>query len=490
MGLEISREHFEESEFAEFAERLRQNLSALSELLSKDGFGVGPRSLGAELEMSLVGERGQPLGVNQDVLGTLADPRFTVELNRFNLECNSEPVPLAGRPFSALERELHDGLRLVRRAAKSHGARVALIGILPTLTPADLNSSAMTDLPRYKALSTRIRQLRGRPFRLRIDGNDALDMECDDVTYEGANTSLQIHLRTNPDDFVALYNAIQLATLPALAISGNSPTFLGHRLWEETRIALFKKAVDDRQLSRGPLRGVPRVSYGLGWLTGSALELFRESVELHDPLLPVLSDESALEVLRGGGVPKLAELRLHNGTVWRWNRAVYDPAAGGHLRIEMRALPSGPTVVDMLANAAFMAGVALELSTRAAPTGRLSFEAAHGSFYRAARSGLAAELLWPSGRGLVTIVARKLVSSLLPVAERGLSNHGVDAAESARLLGIIRERVETGQTGSAWQRQRLAKLESGLDRQAALARLLEEYLDHSESGAPVHTWPA
>jgi len=488
LGLEISRDHFEEHEFAEFAERLRQNLAALSELLSRKGFGVGATTLGAELEMSLVGEGGRPSGVNQAVLAKLADPSFTVELNRFNLECNSRPVALAGRPFAALQHEFDENLARVRRAAKAYGARVALIGILPTLTPADLERSAMTDLPRYRALSTRIRELRGKPFRLRIEGEDRLDIECDDVTYEGANTSLQLHLRAAPGDFVALYNAIQLATLPALAIASNSPTFLGHRLWDETRIALFKKAVDDRQLSRGPLRGVPRVSYGLGWLAGGALDLFRESVELHDPLLPVLSDEQPLQVVRAGGVPQLAELRLHNGTVWRWNRAIYDPSEGGHLRIEMRALPSGPSVIDMLANAAFLIGTALELATRALPAGRLSFEAAHGSFYRAARNGLAAELLWPSGRGLVTVSARELVLALIPVAQRGLVNAGVDATESGRLLEVIRARAESGQTASVWQRKRLAALEATRTRQAALVHMLDEYLDKSESGVPVHEW--
>jgi hypothetical protein len=235
---------------------------------------------------------------------------------------------------------------------------------------------------------------------------------------------------------------------------------------------------------------VPRVSYGLGWLADSALELFRESVELHDALLPVVADERALTVVREGDVPQLAELRLHNGTVWRWNRAVYDPGHGGHLRIEMRALPSGPSVVDMLANAAFMVGVALELATRSAPSGRLSFEAAHGSCYRAARRGLGAELLWPSGRGPVTIGARELVLSLLPIAERGLLHNGVETSEVARLLDIIRARTESGQTGATWQRNRLAKLEATSHRRAALARMLEEYLDHSEAGAPVHTWPS
>ena len=234
---------------------------------------------------------------------------------------------------------------------------------------------------------------------------------------------------------------------------------------------------------------MPRVCFGLGWLKRGALELFEESVELHEPLLPVLSDEDPAAVTRAGGIPLLAELRLHQGTVWRWNRAIYDPAEGGHLRIEMRALPSGPTVADMMASAAFLVGLALELSRSPALFDSVPFEVAEGNFYRAAQQGLAAELLWPQGQGLLAIGARELVHELLPVAQRGLLHAEIDAGECERWLEIIERRATTGQTGAQWQRSRLAALEDKLGRKEALARMLGEYLDHSELGAPAHTWP-
>jgi len=490
LGLNIDRDHFEEDDYARFSQRLREDLRALAELLSRERFGVGAPSLGAELEMSMVGATCRPRPINERVLADTCDPRFTVELNRFNLECNTLPVALARTPFSSLGKQLDECLTRLRAIASAHDARIALTGILPTLTAEDLESSAMTNLPRYRALSAGIRRLRGgEPFHVRIDGEDPLDIHCDDVTYEGANTSLQIHLRVNPSQFAAVYNAVQLATAPALAVSVNSPTFLGHRLWEETRVALFKQAVDDRPPTHGPRRGVPRVCFGLDWLKDGALELFEESVELHEPLLPVMSDEDPVAVTRAGGVPMLGELRLHQGTVWRWNRAVYDPAQGGHLRIEMRALPSGPTVADMMASAAFLVGLALELSRSPALLDSVPFEVAERNFYRAAQHGLAAELFWPQGKGLVAIGARELVHELLPVAQRGLLHAEIDAGECERRLEIIERRATTGQTGAQWQRSRLAALEDKLGRKDALARMLGEYLDHSELGAPVHTWP-
>jgi hypothetical protein len=231
----------------------------------------------------------------------------------------------------------------VDRAARRHGAEPVLVGILPSVRAADLGPDAMTDTPRFRALATGVRRLRERAFAIRIDGEEPLETRWTDVTPEGANTSLQVHLRVAPHRFAALHAAAQIATAPAVAAAGNSPLFLGHRLWEETRIALFKQAVDERGELPDGWRPPARVSFGHGWVRGGAHELFAESVALHVPLLPVCGDEDALACVRDGGVPRLEELRLHHGTVWRWNRAIYDPGAGGHLRIELRALPSGPT---------------------------------------------------------------------------------------------------------------------------------------------------
>ena len=139
-------------------------------------------------------------------------------------------------------------------------------------------------------------------------------MAADDVGLEGANTSFQVHLRVDPDRFADHVNAAQLATGPVLAVAGNSPTFLGHRLWQETRVALFKQAVDDRDAAGRSSRRVSRVAFGTGWVRTGAYELLEESVRLHEPVLPVVGPEQPLDRLdQGDGVPALEELRLHQG---------------------------------------------------------------------------------------------------------------------------------------------------------------------------------
>ena len=235
-----------------------------------------------------------------------------------------------------------------------------------------------------------------------------------------------------------------------------------------------------------------RVTFGHGWVRQGALELFAEAVALHPPLLPVFSPESPREVLARGGLPKLDELRLHQGTVWSWNRAIYDPHEGGHVRIEMRALPAGPTVRDMLANGALLLGLTLGLSRDVdALLPGLPFEEAKGNFLRAARDGLDAQLLWPerTAPSPRLVPAVELVRRLLPVARRGLVDAGVEAAEADGLLSVVEARLEARCTGARWQRKMLAHLEVHMPRADALGALLERYMSHAASGRPVHEWP-
>jgi hypothetical protein len=491
MGKGIDQETFTEEEYVRFQQRLQQCLATLGRLLARPDFGVGRVTLGAELELFLVDTAARPLPQNQAVRTAAGDPRITLELDRFNLELNATPTPLAGHPFATLGQELHLLLDRVADAAQQHGGRVAMVGILPTLRRADLHPGVMTDLARYRALNHGLRRLRQDPFRIRITGADPLDLDSQDVVLEGANTSFQVHLRVDPAAFARTYNAVQLATAPVLAVAGNSPTLLGHRLWEETRIALCKQSIDDRD-GRGPRRRPARVAFGSGWLREGPLELFAEAVRLHQPLLPVLSDRDPLDEGDGGEAPPLAELRLHQGTVWRWNRPVYDPALGGHLRIELRALPAGPTIIDMLANAAFLIGLSHWLASQDERwTWRLSFERAEHGFYRAAQHGLAAELTWPFGDHgrLRTLPAAVLVPELLPAARQGLVAGGVAATEADQLLGVIAARASSGQTGAVWQRRVLAALEPRLGRERALAAMLDRYLELAATDQPVHTWP-
>ncbi len=493
MGLEIDREHFDADAYASFAARLEACLEVLAGLLGRSDFGEGEATLGAELEVSLVDGAGAPLPLNRRVLAETMDPRLTVELDRFNLESNLRHGPLAGRPFAALAAECNDALAEMRRAAALHGGRVVTIGILPTLERAALDGAAMTESPRYRALSASLRRLRREPFSLDIHGVDDLRLDdLHDVTYEGAATSFQVHLRVTPRAFARTYNALQLATPVVLAAAGNSPTFLGRRLWEETRIALFKQAVDHRE-AKLRNRAPARVSFGRDWIR-DAFELFEENVRWHAPLLPILDSEEPGAALAAGRTPALRELRLHQGTVWRWNRAIYDPAEGGHLRIELRALPSGPSVPDMLANAAFHLGLGLALAPEAdAWCAGASFETVHASFYAAARDGLAAALPWPREPGgpLASQPAPDLIEELLPLAQRGLDAAGVARSDSAPLLAILERRVRSGRTGAAWQRHALAVGEdAGRPRREALAWMLEHYLAAAESGEPVDRWPA
>ena len=462
MGIEIDRERFDDADYARFTERLEHCLEALAQLLDRPGFGVGPRTIGAELELFLIDDQGHPLAKNQAILEDAGDPRLTLELDRFNLEVNPSPSSLEGRPLSSLGHQLEGALESVRATARAHGGRVAMVGILPTLGDQDLHRGAITDAPRYRALDWSLSRVRAEPFEIEIGGRDGepLRVVRDNIVMEGANTSFQVHLRVDPGDYVDSFNAAQLATAPALAAAGNSPLFLGRVLWEETRIALFEQAADDRDAS-GRERLVSRVAFGTDWLRTSILDLFEESVRHHEPLLPICGDQDPLLALGDGGVPRLDELRLHQGTVWRWNRAIYDSGFGGHVRIEMRPLPAGPTVVDMLANAAFLLGLTLALAPSAGDWSKqLLFARAHANFYDAARLGLEAELEWPGPDGAPERVnAAELVPRLLPEARRGLVEAGVEEAEADRLLGVLGDRVASGQTGAVWQRRTLAALE-------------------------------
>ncbi|MCE9669360.1 glutamate--cysteine ligase [Myxococcus stipitatus] len=493
MGQAIEQETFAPEDFERFSRRLEENLEALRAVLARPGFGVGTPTIGAELELFLVDAAGFPLPINRQVLARTVDPRVTLELDRFNLELNLRPGPLAGRPFQMLRAELEDSLAEVRRAAATQGARVVVIGILPTLREADLGRGALTNQPRYHALSNVLRARRTRPFDIAISGEEAVTLTADDVTLEGANTSLQFHLRVAPADFARLYNAAQLATAPVLAVAANSPLLLGRKLWDETRVALFRQAFDDRG-AQGEEGFLPhaRVSFGHGWARQGAYELFAESVALHAPLLPVMSEERPLERVAVGALPGLTELRLHQSTVWSWNRAIYDPKDDGHLRIELRALPAGPSVVDMVANGAFLLGLTLGLAPRMeALLPAMPFVHAAGNFTRAARRGLDAELLWPAEAApsprVVPVV--ELLPGLLPLAREGLLGAGVEARDADPMLDIIARRVEARLSGARWQKRVLQKLEEGMPRRDALAAMLERYLEHAASGAPVHAWP-
>jgi gamma-glutamyl:cysteine ligase YbdK (ATP-grasp superfamily) len=493
MGTAIEREHFEDDDYERFGGRLEACLEALRAVVARPGFGQGPVTIGSELELHLVDRDARAMPVNRAVLaetvGRSTTP-ITLEIDRFNLEINTAPLPLAGAPFTALKAQLEGALREVRRAAAMHDARIATVGILPTLREADLDSSAITETCRYKALSRSIRRLRGEPFHVAIRGDDALDLVAHDVALEGASAAFQVHLKVAPERFADVMNAAQIACAATLACSTNSPLFLGRRLWEETRVALFRQAVDERREAWRPAR----VTFGHGWVRDGVVELFEEAVRMHEPLLPVLAARDPREAARTctGEAPKLEELRLHQSTTWRWNRAVYDDADGGHLRVEMRAMPSGPSVTDMVANAAFAIGATTGLAGRIGDVlGRMTFGHARQNFYEAARFGLGAVLLWPADAAPSPRPrpARDVVLELLPLARAALLASEVDASEVDTWLAVIERRVAHGLTGARWQRESYDALVQRFSPEEAAARMLERYMALSENGQSVAEWP-
>jgi gamma-glutamyl:cysteine ligase YbdK (ATP-grasp superfamily) len=491
MGLDIAATEFTDDDRHLFAQRLQQNLAALKQLLRQPGFGSGAATIGAELELFIIDRHARPSPRNQLIHAAVADPRLTLELDRFNLEYNLSPVAAAGHPFSSIEREMLQALQGINRCANEMDARVIPIGILPTLAAADFGPHSMTPLPRYAALAAALQRMRGEDFAIRIHGAEPLSLDRSHVSLEGANTSLQIHYRVEPRDFARMFNAVQLVTPVALAIACNSPLLLGRRLWQETRIPLFKLAVDGRNRDSRTLHLPPRVDFGTGWVREGPYELFAAATQLHEPLLPVVSRENALSRLRSGNVPGLHELRLHQGTLWPWNRPVYDPACGGHLRIELRALPAGPSPVDMMANAAFVLGSARALSENIEELlPGFPFRSAEANFYRAAEHGLEARLFWHERSGALRLrPACDIALELMPAAARGLRAMGVARGEIRHYLGNVQRRIECRASGAAWQLRQLDRLQPQRGRRRALAALVQRYADHALNNLPVAEWP-
>jgi len=290
--------------------------------------------------------------------------------------------------------------------------------------------------------------------------------------------------------FADYFNAVQLVTPVVLALASNSPSLFGHHLWDETRIALFKQSIDSRSPNHKTWRHPPRVYYGNGW-TRSAWELFAASASLYPPIIPLMSEEDPMAVIDRGDVPKLAELRLHQGTTWPWNRAIYDHTEGGHLRIEIRSMPAGPTAADMCANGLFIIGAALAvLDDIHHLTSILPFHYTEHNFYRAAKYGVGAEIIWPH-KNQVQLQDTPLLNvarDLLPRARDALAQTAVDESEIHRLLGIIEGRIETAMSGARWQRQITESLFKSLSPDEAFQTMLSLYMANQKTNTPLHEW--
>ncbi|MEZ4432891.1 MAG: CBS domain-containing protein [bacterium] len=472
-----------------FTKALLNDVLALERLLETDRIETGIRRVGAEQEMFLIDRRLHAAPVVMKVLQNAGDPRLTTELAQYNIEANLSPQVFGGDCLRKMETELSEIIELTRRAAELEGADVLLVGILPTLRRSDIHLDLMTPIQRYYELNRVMQRLRGQHFHVLIKGLDQFEMTHDSVMLEACNTSFQIHFQVGPQEFAKLYNLAQAVTAPVLAAGVNSPVLLGHRLWSETRIALFERSVDTRNTHQQDRGLRPRVHFGDAWVKNSILELFREDITRQRVVIATDHQEDALQVVRDGGVPKLHALRLHNGTIYRWNRPCYGVVGDkAHFRIENRVLPAGPTVLDEIANAAFFFGLMAGLSEAYKPIAQeMEFDDAKNNFFSAARDGLRAQFSWRGGK---TWTAAALIrDELLPLAREGLTNTHVDPADVDRYLGVIEERVRREQTGAQWALGSLAAMTEKGTPDLRIRQLTATMRDLQRAGEPVHTWP-
>ncbi len=472
-----------------FTRHIMQDMRALEYMLEKDMFETDIQRIGAEQELFLVDRNQQPAGLAEEVLELSDDPRIVNELTRFNLEINLDPLEFTGGCFSSLETDLNMLIEKVRMLCGKVDSEIVLTGILPTIHAWDLRLDMMAPKPRYYNLNDTIMSLKGGLAQYHIRGVDELFFQHDNIMVEGCNTSFQVHLQVTPDRFAHMYNIAQLVSGPVLAAAANSPVLFGKRLWRETRIALFQQAVDTRS-SNLYLRDMsPRVHFGTEWVNESVLEIFQEDIAR---FRVIMTSEYAdpFEAIRNGEVPKLRALQLHNGTVYRWNRACYGISGDKpHLRIENRLLPSGPTVIDEVANAAFWTGLVYGMAEEIDDVrDLLTFDDAKSNFIGAARRGLASELDWIDEQ---RYSAPELIrGKLLDVAQKGLQLRGVNDADIQRYLQVIDDRVASKRTGAQWQLYSLASMKKAgnTSRADRLDALVSNTIKNQKEGKPIHTW--
>lgn len=479
---------YDEQQLRAFTVGVLNDLQALEHMLDTGMFEEDVRRIGGEQEMFLVDSAMRPAPLAVDIIEAAGDKRLTTEIGRFNLEANLTPREFTGDALGGMESELNEVLDVVRGTAAGFGAGVVLAGILPTIQLSDLTHENLTPDPRYAEIDRVVTKLHGENRFIQIKGLDELQLTLQDTYIEFANTSFQVHVQLGTKEFVRYYNWAQAISAPVLASAVNSPFLLGHRLWNETRLALFQHATDTRSLVHKERNQTPRVNFGDRWVDNSILEVLHEDAVRFRVLLTQAVEENSLEVLAAGGIPQLAAWRLHNGTIWRWNRPCYGIIdSKPSLRIEARYLPAGPSVPDQMANAAFFLGLMTELPHEFGDiTEYMSFDEAKSNFFNAARYGLNGQIRGLDGKS--RRVGRLILEELLPRARRGLERAGIDPKDNERLLNIIELRVGAETSGAKWMLDSYAAMDSRAKCNVRMRSLTSAMKRNQEHGLPVHLW--
>jgi CBS domain-containing protein/gamma-glutamylcysteine synthetase len=479
-------QHFEDR--ARFMPRLIEDVATLEAMLQESAFEQKIQRIGAEQELALLNPDCDPAFLGPQILETMTDPHFTTEIGRFNIEINLDPFPLSPDCLGLMQQHLVELLRTGRETARALDARILLCGIMPTLTYQHLQRDAMTPNPRYYALSDAIHAMRGRDFEVFLTGVDDMITAMDSLVFESCNTSFQTHLQIPTEEFTERYNWAQMISGPMLAVCANSPLLFGRELWSETRIALFQQAVETRTSANQLRNQQPRVFFGNRWIQHSIAELFKDNIARFPVILTKEVPDSSMAQFLSGQVPSLAALRLHNSTVYNWNRPCYGILDGqAHLRIECRYIPSGPTALDEMANFALWLGLMQGMPEKYKGFHqRVSFRSAKDNFMRAARIGINAMMDW---FGEAVSPTRLFEKELLPAAREGLSRSGINDQDADRLLGVVAQRIHKRQTGARWQIRNFRKLQDRFGSAVALTELTKMMYEHQQTEQPAHEWP-
>lgn len=488
MGKNTGRLYSGKKQLNRFMHFLINDIKALEKMLAADLFEKNIQRIGVEQELCLLDNTWRPAPMIMQVLDELEDEHFTTEHSQYNLEINLEPVEFTGKCLSKLETTLRRYLSKVQKAARRLNGEIILVGILPTIRRSDLKIDNLTPLKRYRLLGDIMRKLRGGPFEFRIEGADELITKHDSIMFEGCNTSFQVHFQVSPEAFVNTYNWAMAIAGPVLAAATNSPILLGKRLWHETRIALFQQSVDSRSSIDDLREKTSRITFGNSWVKKSITEIFQEDIARYRVIIGTEIKEDSLKLLDKGKIPTLEALQMHNGTVYKWNRACYGVTDGRpHLRIENRILPAGPTVVDEIANAAFWLGLMNGIPEKYNNIAEvMEFDAAKLNFLRAAQTGIESHFRWFGDK---LIAADKLIlKELLPLSKCGLEKARIAPEEIEHYLGIVAERVRRKRTGSKWILSSFANLRKQNEIYEACVAITAGVARRQETGEPVSKW--
>ena len=475
MGSEIAKTEFSEEDFRQFHQNLRKETRILMEWFTSDLFDNHQEMCGFELEAWLIDQHCAPTPRNEEFLQRVNNPLVVPELSKYNFELNITPHPLDCHLPEFLKNELLKLWNIFTINARDMGCNTLLTGILPTLQDRMLTLENISSLKRFHALNHEILRSRSRhPLKIHIEGEkDSLDVVHHDVMAEAATTSLQIHFQVPISKAAAVYNIAHVLSAPMVALTANSPFLFGMELWDETRIPLFEQAVKTPAFVDLSGRVVSRVTFGRDYVRDSLKEVFLENLDGFPALLPVTFDED---------FSLLNHLRLHNGTIWRWNRPLIGFGEDGrpHVRIEHRVPPAGPSIPDMVANILFFYGATLYLQPEV-PQAAISFEHARSNFYAASRFGLDARVTWSSGNAMP--VETLLLQQLIPGAIKALAERGIDSHELRYyLVDILARRVATRRNGAWWQKTFIRR--HGPDFRA----MTQAYLENQRKNIPVHEW--